>query len=139
MQPVIIVKNLKKTYKTHNREQGLLNAIKSLVHRKYEYKEALKGISFEVEEGEILGFIGPNGAGKSTAIKALSRVLFPSSGEVNVMNFIPWKDRVKYVKHIGVVFGQKEQLWWDLPAVDTFYLHRDLFEIKEKVFEKRLK
>ena len=139
MQPVIIVKNLKKTYKTHNREQGLLNAIKSLVHRKYEYKEALKGISFEVEEGEILGFIGPNGAGKSTAIKALSGVLFPSSGEVKVLGFIPWKDRIKYVKHIGVVFGQKEQLWWDIPAVDTFYLHRDLFEINEKVFEKRLK
>ena len=138
MQPVIIVKNLKKTYKTHRREQGLLNAMKSLVHRKYEYKEALKGISFEVDEGEILGLIGPNGAGKSTAIKALSGVLFPSSGEVNVLGFIPWRDRIKYVKHIGVVFGQKEQLWWDIPAVDTFYLHKDLFEIDEKVFEKRL-
>ena len=138
MQPVIIVKNLKKTYKTHNREQGLVNAIKSLVHRKYEYKEALKGISFEVNEGEILGLIGPNGAGKSTAIKALSGVLFPSSGEVNVLGFIPWKDRIKYVKHIGVVFGQKEQLWWDIPAIDTFYLHKDLYEINEKEFEKRL-
>src|SRR3989338_1076912 len=138
MQPVIIVKNLKKTYKTHNREQGLLNAIKSLVHRKYEYKEALKGISFEGEEGEILGLIGPNGAGKSTVIKALSGVLFPSSGEVNVLGFIPWKDRIKYVKHIGVVFGQKEQLWWDIPAIDTFYLHKDLYEIDEKEFVKRL-
>lgn len=138
MQPVIVVKDLKKIYKTHKREQGLLNAIKSLVHRDYEYKEALKGISFEVDEGEILGLIGPNGAGKSTAIKALSGVLFPSSGEVKVLGFIPWRDRIKYVKHIGVVFGQKEQLWWDIPAVDTFYLHKDLFEIDEKVFEKRL-
>ena len=136
---MIVVKDLKKIYKTYEREPGLINAIKSLFHRKYEYKEALKGISFEVEEGEILGFIGPNGAGKSTAIKALSGVLFPTSGEVNVMNFIPWKDRVKYVKHIGVVFGQKEQLWWDLPAIDTFYLHKDLYEIEEKEFEKRLK
>jgi len=139
MQPIIVVNNLKKTYKTHERESGLINAVKSLFHRKYEYKQALKGISFEVEEGEILGFIGPNGAGKSTAIKALSGVLFPSSGEVNVMGFIPWKDRVKYVKNIGVVFGQKEQLWWDLPAVDTFYLHKDLYEIDEKEFNKRLK
>src|SRR3989344_6957489 len=137
MQPVIIVKNLKKTYKTHNREQGLLNAIKSLVHRKYEYKEALKGISFEVEEGEILGLIGPNGAGKSTAIKALSGVLFPSSGEIKVLGFVPWKDRVKYVKNIGVVFGQKEQLWWDLPAIDTFYLHKELYDIGNE-FKERL-
>ena len=139
MQPIIIVNNLKKTYKTHEREPGLLNAVKSLFHRKYNYKQALKGISFEVEEGEILGFIGPNGAGKSTAIKALSGVLFPTSGEVKVMNYTPWKDRVKYVKNIGVVFGQKEQLWWDLPAVDTFYLHKDLYEIEEKEFNKRLK
>ena len=139
MQPVIVVKNLKKTYKTHEREPGLINAVKSLFHRKYEYKEALKGISFEVEEGEILGLIGPNGAGKSTAIKALSGVLFPSSGEVKVLDFIPWKDRIKYVKHIGVVFGQKEQLWWDIPAIDTFYLHKDLYEIDDKEFEKRLK
>src|SRR3989344_2251332 len=138
MQPVIVVKNLKKTYKTHEREPGLINAVKSLFHRKYEYKEALKVISFEVEEGEILGLIGPNGAGKSTAIKALSGVLFPSSGEVKVLDFIPWKDRIKYVKHIGVVFGQKEQLWWDIPAIDTFYLHKDLFEINDKEFEKRL-
>ena len=139
MKPIIVVNDLKKIYKTHEREPGLVNAIKSLVNRKYNYKKALKGISFEVEEGEILGFIGPNGAGKSTAIKALSGVLFPSSGTVEVMGYIPWKDRVKYVKHIGVVFGQKEQLWWDLPAVDTFYLHKDLYEIEEKEFEKRLK
>lgn len=138
MRPVIAVKNLKKTYKTHNREQGLLNAIKSLFHRKYEYKEALKGISFDVDEGEILGFIGPNGAGKSTAIKALSGVLFPSSGSVDVLGFVPWRDRIKYVKHIGVVFGQKEQLWWDIPAIDTFYLHKDLYDIEKTEFEKRL-
>ena len=139
MQPIIVVKNIKKTYKTHEREQGLFNAIKSLFHRKYKYKQALKGISFEVMEGEILGFIGPNGAGKSTAIKALSGDLFASSGEIKVLGFVPWKDRVKYVKNIGVVFGQKEQLWWDIPAVDTFYLHKDLYEIDNKEFDKRLK
>lgn len=138
MEPIIVVKDLKKTYKTHKREQGLKNAIKSLFRREYETKHALKGISFEIEKGEILGFIGPNGAGKSTTIKVLSGVLYPSSGEVRVMGFIPWKDRVEYVKNIGVVFGQKEQLWWDLPAVDTFYLHKELYDIPEKVFKKRM-
>jgi ABC-2 type transport system ATP-binding protein len=134
----IQVKNLKKVYKTHEREPGLINAIKSLVNRKYEFKEALKGITFEVEEGEILGLIGPNGAGKSTVLKILSGVLYPDSGSVNVLNFTPWKDRVKYVKNIGVVFGQKEQLWWDLPAIDTFYLHKELYDINELEFKNRL-
>ncbi|MFH1209840.1 MAG: ATP-binding cassette domain-containing protein [archaeon] len=134
----IQVKDLKKVYKTHEREPGLINAIKSLVNRKYEIKEALKGITFEVEEGEILGLIGPNGAGKSTVLKILSGVLYPDSGYVNVLNFVPWKDRVKYVKNIGVVFGQKEQLWWDLPAIDTFYLHKELYDIKEPDFKNRL-
>jgi len=138
MPLIIEVKNLKKTYKTHEREPGLINAVKSLVKRKYEFKEALKSICFEVEKGEILGLIGPNGAGKSTTLKALSGVLYPDSGDVNIMGFVPWKDRVKYVKNIGVVFGQKEQLWWDLPAIDTFYLHKDLYDVDEKDFKKRL-
>ena len=137
MSLIIQLKDLKKVYKTHEREPGLFNAIKSLIKRKYEYKEALKGITFEVEEGEILGLIGPNGAGKSTILKILSGVLYPDSGYVNVMGFIPWKDRVKYVKNIGVVFGQKEQLWWDLPAIDTFYLHKELYDIGNE-FKERL-
>jgi len=136
---IIQIKNLKKTYRTHTREPGLANAIKSLFKRKYEIKHALKGISFEVEEGEIVGFIGPNGAGKSTTIKALSGVLYPTSGEIRVMGFTPWKDRAKYVKNIGVVFGQKPQLVWDLPPVDTFYLNKEIYEIPPKEFDKRLK
>lgn len=139
MKPIIVVKDLKKTYKTHKREHGIKNAFKSLFRRKYETKHALKGISFEIEQGEILGFIGPNGAGKSTTIKALVGVLFPDSGDIDVMGFVPWKDRVKYVKNIGVVFGQKPQLWWDLPAVDTFYLHKEIYNIPEKIFQKRMK
>lgn len=135
---IIQVKDLKKIYKTHEREPGLINAVKSLVNRKYEIKEALKGITFEVEEGEILGLIGPNGAGKSTVLKVLSGVLYPDHGYVNVLGFTPWKDRVRYVKNIGVVFGQKEQLLWDLPAVDTFYLHKDLYDINEDEFKPRL-
>lgn len=135
---IIKVKDLRKVYKTHRREQGLLNAAKSLFKRQYEIKHALKGISFEVEEGEIVGFIGPNGAGKSTTIKIISGVLYPTEGEVRVMNFTPWKDRAKYVKHIGVVFGQKPQLVWDLPAIDTFYLNKEIYDIPEKEFHERL-
>lgn len=138
MSPIISVKNLKKTYKTHSRGQGLASAIASLFSRKYVLKEALKGISFEIQEGEVVGLIGPNGAGKSTTIKALSGVLFPTSGEIRVMGFVPWKDRVAYVKDIGVVFGQKEQLWWDLPAVDSFYLNKDLYGIPEPIFRENL-
>lgn len=135
---IIQIKNLRKVYKTHTREQGLFNAIKSFFKRKYEVKEALKGISFEVNEGEIVGFIGPNGAGKSTTIKALAGVLHPTSGEIKVMDYIPWKDRVKYVKNIGVVFGQKPQLVWDLPPIDTFYLNKEIYDIPEEVFHERL-
>ncbi len=136
---IISVKNLSKTYKTHERGEGFLNAIKSLVKRNYKYKKALRDVSIEIDEGEIVGLIGPNGAGKSTLVKALSGILYPSKGNVEVMNFVPWKDRVRYVKNIGVVFGQKSQLWWDLPAIDTFYLHKELYDIKEKDFNKRLK
>jgi len=137
-ESIITVKNLKKVYKTHKRKEGLLNAVKSLFFRKYQYKHALKGISFEIKKGEIVGLIGPNGAGKSTTIKTLSGFLFPSSGEVKVMNYIPWEDREEYVAHLGVVLGQKEQLWWDLPAIDSFYLSKDLYGIPDAVFKRRL-
>ncbi|MBW3004058.1 ATP-binding cassette domain-containing protein, partial [Candidatus Woesearchaeota archaeon] len=138
MKPIIEVKNLKKVYKTHKREQGLANAIKSLIRRKYVVKEALSGVSFSINKAEIVGLIGPNGAGKSTTIKALSGVLYPTSGSVRVMNFTPWKDRETYVRHLGVVFGQKHQLYWDIPALDTFYLYKDLYSLDEKEFKQRL-
>ncbi|MBW3002828.1 ATP-binding cassette domain-containing protein [Candidatus Woesearchaeota archaeon] len=139
MTNAIHVKDLKKTFKTHKREHGLLNAVKSLVKRQYKIKHALKGVSFDIEEGEIVGFIGPNGAGKSTTIKALSGVLYPSSGVVNVLGYTPWRDRVKYVANIGVVFGQKPQLHWDLPPLDTYWLNKEVYDIPRKEFEKRLK
>lgn len=138
MKPVIHVKNLKKTFKTHKRGEGLINAMKSLFKREFQIKKALKGISFDIGEGEVVGFIGPNGAGKSTCIKALSGVLYPTSGVVNVLGYTPWNQRVEYVKNIGVVFGQKSQLWWDLPAIDTFYLHKEIYSVPEKEFKERL-
>jgi len=135
----ISVKNLRKVYKTHSREPGLWNAIKSLFVRKYETKVALDNVSFEIKKGEVIGLIGPNGAGKSTTIKAMCGILYPTSGEVKVLGLNPWKERIKYVKNIGVVFGQKSQLWWDLPAKDSFLFTKDIFKIKKKVYERRLK
>jgi ABC-2 type transport system ATP-binding protein len=135
---IITVKNLKKHFQTFKKEAGFFSTIKSLVKREYITVKALDGISFNVKKGEIRGFIGPNGAGKSTTIKILSGILYPTSGDVSVNGFEPWKDREKYVKRIGVVFGQKQQLWPDLPAIDTFSLNKTIYEIPEKTFNTNL-
>lgn len=138
MAEIIHVKDLKKTFRTHARKEGLFNAVKSLFRREYQTKYALNGVSFDIKEGEIVGFIGPNGAGKSTTIKALSGVLYPSSGTVHVLGYIPWKDRIKYVKNIGVVFGQKPQLNWDLPPLDTYWLNQIIYGVPKEELRKRL-
>jgi ABC-2 type transport system ATP-binding protein len=138
MTNIIHVKDLKKQFKTVKRGHGFVAAFKSFLKPKIEYKPALKGISFDIKEGEIVGLIGPNGAGKSTALKILCGLLWPDSGDASVMGMQPWKDRVKYVKNIGAVFGQKTSLFWDLPPVDTFYLHKDLYDVPKKEFEKRM-
>jgi len=138
METAISVSGLKKNYKTYSREQGMLASIKSLFHREFEIKHALKGINFEIKKGEILGFIGPNGAGKSTAIKVLCGILHPTDGEVDSFGFTPWEDRLEYAKHFGVVFGQKSQLDWDLPSNDTFHLIKVLYDIPEPAFKRRL-
>ncbi|MBW3018677.1 ATP-binding cassette domain-containing protein [Candidatus Woesearchaeota archaeon] len=139
MPPIIHIKNLCKTYKTHKRESGVWSAVKSLFHREHKIIHALKNVSFDIDKGEIVGFIGPNGAGKSTTIKAMSGILYPTSGEIEVLGFTPWQDRVKFVKNIGVVFGQKTSLHWDLPPVDTFHLNKVLYDIPDKEFDARLK
>ena len=138
MENIITIKELCKDFKSHKRKAGFGEATKSLFIRKYETTNALKNINLEVKKGEILGLIGPNGAGKSTLIKILTGVLFPTSGSVNVMGFVPWEERIRYVKHIGVVFGQKSQLWWDIPAADTFELHSELYDIPKREFAARL-
>ena len=132
----IIVKNLNKTFKVTERDSGLINAFKSLIKRDYKYIKAVDNISFNINKGEIVGYIGPNGAGKSTTIKMLTGILKPDDGEIIVDGFNPFKDRVKYVKNIGVVFGQKSQLWWDIPAEDSFLLLKDIYKIKDKEYEK---
>lgn len=135
---VIRVSNLKRVYKGHERKEGFLSAFTSLFARKKVVSEALKGVSFTINEGEIVGFVGPNGAGKSTTIKILSGVLYPSEGEAKVLGFTPWSERRKYVQHIGAVFGQKSQLWWDLPPIDAFQIQKALYKIPSDVFAQRL-
>ncbi len=136
-EKIIVVRNIRKEFEERKRGAGFKESLKALFSRKYEIKAALKNVSLEIEKGEIVGLIGPNGAGKSTLIKILTGVLYPTKGYANILGFIPWKDRVKYVKNIGVIFGQKSQLWWDIPALDTFELHRELYGIPKKEFEAR--
>lgn len=131
----ITVEGLNKTFKVLQRDSGLKNAFRSLIKREYKYIKAVDNISFEIEEGEIVAYIGPNGAGKSTTIKMLTGILKPDSGEISVNGFNPFSDRKKYVSNIGVVFGQKSQLWWDIPAIDSFDLLRDIYKIPKDEYE----
>ena len=129
----IEVSNLKKDFivkKKH--EKGKLLREKEIVN-------ALKGVSFSVDKGELVGYIGPNGAGKSTTVKILSGILTPDGGEVNVGGIVPWKERKRHVKNIGVVFGQRSQLWWDVPIIDSYSLLRDIYRISQGDYESRLK
>ena len=135
----IEVKQISKTFRVAKKKSGLKEAFKSFVKREYLNIKAVDDISFSIEKGEIVGYIGPNGAGKSTTIKILSGILNPDSGSCKIAGMTPWKERVKYVKNIGVVFGQKSQLWWDIPAEDTFDLLRDIYEIPEKEYQDGLK
>ena len=132
----IIVDNISKTFKVAKRNSGLRAALKSFFKREYVLVEAVKNISFEIEKGEIVGYIGPNGAGKSTTIKMLSGILLPTAGNIRVNGLDPFKDRKKYVSNIGVVFGQRSQLAWDIPAEDTFDLLRDIYKLDPRKYEK---
>ena len=135
---MIEVKNVSKEFKKIIKEPGLKGSVKSLFHKKQEIVKAVDDISFTVEKGEILGFIGPNGAGKSTAIKMLTGILTPTSGEIMINGQIPYKNRKKYVKEIGVVFGQRTQLWWDLPLSETFTVLKEIYQIEDKAFKNRM-
>ncbi len=135
---VIEVKSLKKYFKVHQKEPGLTGSIKSLFIRHYDEKRAIDDISFVIEEGELVGFIGPNGAGKTTTLKCLSGLLYPTSGFVSVLGFVPWQRKPEYLKQIALVMGQKNQLWWDLPAMETFNLNKEIYEVPEKQFRQTL-
>lgn len=136
---IIEVKHLTKTFKVPIRDSGLKNSIKSFFKRKYNYIEAVDDISFSIKKGEIVGYIGPNGAGKSTTIKMLCGILKPDSGTITVNNMNPYKERKNFVKDIGVVFGQRSQLWWDIPVEDSFDLLKDIYNIESKKYLKTKK
>ncbi|EOD00508.1 ABC transporter ATP-binding protein [Caldisalinibacter kiritimatiensis] len=135
---MIEVESLNKTFKVSKRNAGVFAAVKSLFNPKYTTVRALEDVSFKIDEGEIVGYIGPNGAGKSTTIKIISGILVPDSGKCNILGLTPWKNRINHVKNIGVVFGQRSQLWWDVPVIDSFHLLKDIYKIPTKVFKDNL-
>lgn len=135
---MIHLRGISKTFKVAKRPPGAFSALKSLFHREYTHVHALRNISFDIEPGEIAAYIGPNGAGKSTTIKIMSGILTPDGGQCEIMGRTPWRERRAHVGHIGVVFGQRTQLWWDVPVIDSFQMLRDIYAVKEQDFKGTL-
>lgn len=138
MSTVISVNNLTKHYKVYKKEPGLSGSLKALFSRAYETVKAVDDISFEIEQGELIGFIGPNGAGKTTTLKVLSGLLYPTSGKVSVLGYNPWDRKPAFQKQFSLVMGQKNQLWWDLPAIESFLLNKAIYEIPDKQYNDTL-
>jgi len=134
----IEVNQLQKTFQTKRKAAGLAASWRALFRPEYSTVEAVRGLSFRMEAGELLGFIGPNGAGKSTTIKMLTGILHPSAGDAKVLGLVPWKERQKLAFHIGTVFGQRPQLWYHLPAIDTFTLFGRIYELDDRETKKRI-
>jgi ABC-2 type transport system ATP-binding protein len=139
MDRAVIVDHLVKDFEVIEKEPGLTGSFKSLVSPKKKIVHALKGVTFSVQPGELVGFIGPNGAGKTTTLKTLSGLLYPTAGFVSVIEHDPWERKPEFLKKIALVMGQKNQLWWDLPAIETFELNRVIYEIPQKTYENNLK
>ena len=136
--PALEVTNLRKTFRTKRKAAGMSGSMRALVKPEYSSVEAVRGLTFQMEPGELLGFIGPNGAGKSTTIKILTGILHPTSGEARVLGYVPWTERQKLAYHIGTVFGQRPQLWYHLPAIDTFTLFGKIFEMDDRDTQMRI-
>jgi ABC-2 type transport system ATP-binding protein len=136
--PAIKVEALSKTYSAFNRREGVWGGVKDLFRRDYHTICAVDGISFSVEQGELVGYIGPNGAGKSTSIKMLTGILRPTSGKVDVLGYCPYRDRQRYTQHIGVVFGQRTQLWWDIAVQESFRLLGKIYRLSKQDYERRI-
>ncbi len=135
---MITMQNVCKTYKVSKRDAGFSSAFKALFHKEYELIHALDGVSFTISDGEMVGYIGPNGAGKSSTIKILSGILTPEEGTCLINGLTPWKNRIEHVKNIGVVFGQRTQLWWDVPVMDSFELLKEIYRISEQTYRRNL-
>jgi ABC-2 type transport system ATP-binding protein len=134
--PQIVVEELVKAYRIAERAPGLWGAVRGLARRTYRTVRALDGVSFSIEAGELVGYIGPNGAGKSTTVKTLAGILVPDGGRCEVRGRVPWKQRIAHVAELGVVFGQRTQLWWDLPVVESFELLRDIYRVDQARYVK---
>ena len=135
---MITMQNVCKTYKVSKRDAGFSSAFKALFHKEYELIHALDGVSFTISDGEMVGYIGPNGAGKSSTIKILSGILTPEEGTCLINGLTPWKNRIEHVKNIGVVFGQRTQLWWDVPVMDSFELLKEIYRTDDHVYRRNL-
>ena len=135
---MITMEHVCKSYKVAKRNAGFGEACKALFHREYEEIRALNDVSFTIQDGEMVGYIGPNGAGKSSTIKILSGILTPDSGKCLVDGRVPWKNRIQHVGQIGVVFGQRTQLWWDVPVIDSIELLKDIYSISESTYRTNL-
>jgi len=132
------VRNLKKTYRVYRKREGVLASIRGLFRREFHPVHAVAGVSFQIEQGEMVAFLGPNGAGKTTTLKLLSGLIYPTGGDATVLGFVPWKREIAYRRRFALVMGQKNQLWWDLPAQESFSLHKEIYRIDPADFDRRL-
>ena len=136
--PAIVVSHLRREFTTHLKEPGFSGALKGLFKREYQTKIAVDDLNFEIAKGEFVGFLGPNGAGKTTTLKMLSGVLHPSGGEARVLGYLPWKREAEFQRRFSLVLGQKNQLWWDLPAYDSFELNQEIYNIPRADFDAKV-
>jgi ABC-2 type transport system ATP-binding protein len=136
--PIIEARDLAKTYRVFQKKEGLLGALRGLYRRDYKQVRAVDGVRFSIEPGEMVAFLGPNGAGKTTTLKMLSGLIYPTSGTAEVLGFVPWQRADVFRRQFSLVMGQKNQLWWDLPAADSFQLHREIYSIPRPDFERTL-
>jgi ABC-2 type transport system ATP-binding protein len=136
--PIIEARELTKVYRVYQKKEGLLGTVRGLFRREYKEVRAADGVTFTVEPGEIVGFLGPNGAGKTTTLKMLSGIIYPTSGTARVLDFVPWERHDAFRRRFSLVMGQKNQLWWDLPAADSFQLHREIYSLPAAQFSRTL-
>ena len=136
--PAIDVRHLSKQYRVYQKREGMWASVRGLFHREYKTVDAVRDVSFSIEEGEMVAFLGPNGAGKTTTLKLLSGLIFPTSGTATALGYVPWERSYDYRRRFALVMGQKNQLWWDLPAQESFRLHKEIYGIEDAQFRRRL-